>query len=121
MVSEGAASTGVAPLDAALDGLYWGDNVVWETEAEDALAPYYAAIGTMYSDKVKVLRDYTWIFAGMIPGALVLGFAFRKLGSGLVLGYHGHGTRHIVDVAACSILTPGLAAALSARMLKAWA
>ena len=44
MVSDGAASTGVATLDAALDGLYWGDNVVWETEGADALAPYYAAI-----------------------------------------------------------------------------
>ena len=41
-------------------------------------------------------------------------FAFRKLGSGLVVGYHTHGTRHIVDVEACPILTPGLAAALSA-------
>ena len=44
MVSEGAASTGVPPLDAALDGLYWGDNVVWETEGADAVAPFFGAL-----------------------------------------------------------------------------
>jgi transcriptional regulator with XRE-family HTH domain len=44
VVNEGAASTGVPSLDAALDGLYWGDNVVWEAEGEESIAPYYAAI-----------------------------------------------------------------------------
>ena len=36
MTDDGAASTGVGMLDTALDGLYWGDNVVWETEEEAA-------------------------------------------------------------------------------------
>jgi heavy metal sensor kinase len=36
-------------------------------------APYYVAIGVSYADNVKVLHRYTWIFAGVIPGALILG------------------------------------------------
>jgi transcriptional regulator with XRE-family HTH domain len=44
MTDDGAASTGVGMLDTALDGLYWGDNVVWETEEEAAAQPFYAAI-----------------------------------------------------------------------------
>src|SRR5262245_4014188 len=41
--------------------------------AEGHGAPYYVAIGTLYTDKARVLREYTWIFVGVIPGALVLG------------------------------------------------
>ena len=44
MVADGAASTGVPALDATLDGLYWGDNVVWEAEGEDAVAPFFGAL-----------------------------------------------------------------------------
>ena len=44
MADDAAASTGVAVLDAALDGLYWGDNVVWESEDPSAVAPFYAAL-----------------------------------------------------------------------------
>jgi transcriptional regulator with XRE-family HTH domain len=44
MADDGAASTGVAALDAALDGLYWGDNVVWEAEDHAAVEPFYAAL-----------------------------------------------------------------------------
>src|SRR5689334_20703607 len=44
MSDDGAATTGVAPLDAALDGLYWGDNVVWEAEEERTVQPFFAAI-----------------------------------------------------------------------------
>ena len=43
MTDDSAASTGVATLDAALDGLYWGDNVVWETEQHAAVEPFFAA------------------------------------------------------------------------------
>src|SRR4051812_6399151 len=44
MTDDAAASTGVAPLDGALDGLFWGDNVVWETEQQAAVEPFYAAL-----------------------------------------------------------------------------
>jgi transcriptional regulator with XRE-family HTH domain len=44
VVDQDAASTGVAVLDAALDGLFWGDNVVWETEDEAAVGPFYGAL-----------------------------------------------------------------------------
>jgi transcriptional regulator with XRE-family HTH domain len=42
------ASTGLAPLDAALGGLYWGDNVVWEVEPGADAEPFLrAAAGTV--------------------------------------------------------------------------
>jgi heavy metal sensor kinase len=41
--------------------------------SERHVAPYYVAIGTSYADNVKILHRYTWIFAGVIPGALILG------------------------------------------------
>jgi 23S rRNA (uracil1939-C5)-methyltransferase len=39
--------------------------------------------------------------------------AFRKLGSGLVLGYRVHGQSQLVDVDCCPVLTPPLQAALA--------
>ena len=44
MSDSGAATTGVAPLDAALDGLYWGDNVVWEAEEQRTVLPFFDAL-----------------------------------------------------------------------------
>jgi heavy metal sensor kinase len=41
--------------------------------AEKHVAPFYVAIGNLYTDKVNVLHAYTWIYAGVIPGALILG------------------------------------------------
>ncbi|HTP31361.1 MAG TPA: ATP-binding protein [Candidatus Acidoferrales bacterium] len=41
--------------------------------AEGHRAPYYVAIGTLYSDKITVLHEFTWIYMGVIPGALILG------------------------------------------------
>ncbi|WP_259311098.1 XRE family transcriptional regulator [Capillimicrobium parvum] len=38
------ASTGVAGLDAALHGLFWGDNVVWEVEEGGSLDAFLAAM-----------------------------------------------------------------------------
>jgi transcriptional regulator with XRE-family HTH domain len=39
-------STGIASLDVALDGLYWGDNVVWDLDAASAY-PFYGAIARL--------------------------------------------------------------------------
>ncbi|MEY4514966.1 MAG: hypothetical protein RLZZ450_7088 [Pseudomonadota bacterium] len=39
--------------------------------------------------------------------------AFRRVGQGLVLGYHAHGSRQLVDVEQCPVLTPELDAALA--------
>ena len=40
------AATGVPELDAALGGLFWGDNVVFEVPGTAAAAPFYRAIAT---------------------------------------------------------------------------
>ncbi|HEX5191187.1 MAG TPA: helix-turn-helix transcriptional regulator [Solirubrobacteraceae bacterium] len=41
--SEDRASTGLEPLDAVLDRLYWGDNVVWQLDGAP-VEPFYTAI-----------------------------------------------------------------------------
>ena len=62
-------------------------------------APYYVAIGASYADNVKTLRDYTWVFAAVIPGALLLGS---------LLGYYMAGRA----------LTPVLAVAQAAQRIS---
>ena len=46
------ASTGVAELDRALDGLYWGDNVVWVWEVGELASQgfFYDAIARLRED-----------------------------------------------------------------------
>jgi transcriptional regulator with XRE-family HTH domain len=46
------ASTGVAELDRALDGLYWGDNVVWVWESGELSSQglFYDAIAQRHDD-----------------------------------------------------------------------
>ena len=41
------ASTGVADLDRALHGLYWGDNVVFQPDRTETAMPFYAAIAAL--------------------------------------------------------------------------
>jgi heavy metal sensor kinase len=53
--------------------------------SEGHVAPYYVAIGASYADNMKVLRQYTWIFAGVIPGALLLGLLLGWLMAGRAL------------------------------------
>lgn len=57
------ASTGVAELDHALGGLYWGDNVVWEIEEGVSVDPFVRAIAARsaedydYAAYVTVTQD----------------------------------------------------------------
>src|SRR5450756_1672826 len=67
--------------------------------SEKHAAPYYVAIGASYADNDKTLREYTWIFAGVIPGALILGS---------LLGYYMSGRA----------LTPVLAVAQAAQRIS---
>jgi heavy metal sensor kinase len=67
--------------------------------SEKHAAPYYVAIGASYADNVKTLRAYTWVFAGVIPGALLLGS---------LLGYYMAGRA----------LTPVLAVSLAAQRIS---
>jgi transcriptional regulator with XRE-family HTH domain len=74
-MADEAAGTGVAELDRALGGLYWGDNVVWVWEGGglSAQALFYDAIAqrredfgtTGYivasSDPAEVRRRWPWI------------------------------------------------------------
>jgi transcriptional regulator with XRE-family HTH domain len=39
-----STTSGVDDLDAAIEGLYWGDNVVWEVDAHEDAEPFVAAI-----------------------------------------------------------------------------
>jgi transcriptional regulator with XRE-family HTH domain len=43
-VDTATATSGLARLDGALGGIYWGDNVVWEPEGGTSVEPFYAAI-----------------------------------------------------------------------------
>jgi transcriptional regulator with XRE-family HTH domain len=64
------ASTGVADLDRALHGLYWGDNVVFEPDSTDTAQPFFAAVAehsevydhaayvTLTLDPELIHRDY---------------------------------------------------------------
>ena len=52
-MANDSASTGIAELDRALDGLYWGDNVVWVWEASEA-----ASQGLVYDAIARRREDF---------------------------------------------------------------
>jgi len=59
---RGSASTGVAVLDDVLEGLYWGDSVLWELQESATAEPFYqaaarAATGFHYAAYVTVTRE----------------------------------------------------------------
>ena len=60
-------STGVPDLDEALDGLYWGDNVVWQSDGDDA-SPFVDAI-------VGEAATYDYAAHVRLGGAAVTGLA----------------------------------------------
>jgi transcriptional regulator with XRE-family HTH domain len=52
---DDAASSGVAPLDELLGGLFWGDNVVWEVARPAAGDPFYdAAAAARYDVRIAI-------------------------------------------------------------------
>jgi transcriptional regulator with XRE-family HTH domain len=75
-VEAGPASTGVAALDSAVGGLYWGDNVVWEIRQAATSAPFYTALAHLPSQTdalcyVSLERDPQAI-RSEYPGATIL-------------------------------------------------
>lgn len=66
-------STGVPDLDDALHGLYWGDNVVWEVDQPDAVAPFFDAIAALSSEYHQAtyvtLTTPPEAIAGRFPGS----------------------------------------------------
>src|SRR5690348_4080818 len=69
-------STGVETLDQALDGLYWGDNVVWEHGDDAAVAEFYSALCRLaaeydYAAYVTVARPPTEVQT-RVPGLEVI-------------------------------------------------
>ena len=73
MLSEARASTGLAALDAVLDGLFWGDNVVWQFDGTP-VEPFYSAIAgqsEVYETKTVVSLGSAVNTYG-IPGATVI-------------------------------------------------
>src|SRR5215467_12788047 len=74
-VANESTGTGVAELDRVLDGLYWGDNVVWVWEAAEVSAQpiFYDAIAERHddfgrtgyavfaSDPAEVRKRWPWV------------------------------------------------------------
>ena len=60
---EIAPSTGFAPLDDALGGVYWGDNVVWEATRSEMLAPFITAAAAARDP----YESATWVSFGQRP------------------------------------------------------
>ena len=65
MTDPNTVSTGVPPLDAALGGLFRGDNVVWELDDGGSLDPFVAALlrGREQFDRIVFVR-----FEGDVDG-----------------------------------------------------
>ena len=65
MTDPNTVSTGVPPLDAALGGLFRGDNVVWELDDGGSLDPFVAALlrGREQFDRIVFVR-----FEGDVEG-----------------------------------------------------
>ena len=66
-------STGIASLDETLDGLYWGDNVVWELDHSSA-EPFYDAIAAQqdaFDAQISIVLDGPPV-ARSTPGLLTI-------------------------------------------------
>lgn len=67
-LDDDVAATGVAELDNALGGLFWGDNVVFEVAEGAAATPFYRAIAAsdvVYDRRLSVrLQDRDPLYPG---------------------------------------------------------
>jgi transcriptional regulator with XRE-family HTH domain len=68
-IQDGRVSTGIPELDLVLQGLFWGDNVVWELDGV-AVTPFYEAILTFEDG----FDDLTWITLGAAADNLAAAF-----------------------------------------------
>ena len=95
-------STGFAPLDEALGGVYWGDNVVWEAARSEMLSPFVAAASAARAP----YEAATWVSFGT-PPTRHRGFRVVDGGAATALAQPralldelraicGGGTRHLV-------------------------
>ncbi len=63
--------------------------------SEGHVAPYYVAIGMPLGQYGKILREFTWIYVGIIPGALILGSVLGWVMAGRAL----KPVRHVAQTA----------------------
>src|ERR1700744_4727397 len=81
--SGGRASTGLGPLDAVLDRLYWGDNVVWQLDGA-RVEPFYSAI----AHSPEPFEGRTMITIGAEPPPVTApGLQILRAGPGTELGH----------------------------------
>lgn len=89
--SEQKVSTGLAPLDSVLGGLYWGDNVVWQLDS-GSVDPFYGAIARRSQD----FDTRIFISLGRSPAALEApGLTVIRAGPGTALEQAGDLLREI--------------------------
>ena len=70
MLVSDAASSGIPELDAALGGVYWGDNVVWQVDEGARVDAFYAAIAATASGSHRA----TFVTASRAPAAVEADF-----------------------------------------------
>src|ERR1700753_455368 len=76
-------STGLRALDEVLEGLYWGDDVVWELDGAPA-EPFYAAI----AGRADTFEGRTFVAIGDPPLDLgVDGVELMRAGPGTALAH----------------------------------
>jgi SAM-dependent methyltransferase len=80
---EQKVSTGLGALDEVLEGLYWGDNVVWQLDGAP-MEPFYGAIAEL--EGVFEARAYVSIGYGR-PAFTADGLDVIRAGPGTALAH----------------------------------
>jgi transcriptional regulator with XRE-family HTH domain len=76
-------STGLSALDEVLEGLFWGDNVVWQTDGA-MVTPFYEAIARLEDS----FESRTYVSIGDEPPVMdVPGLDILRVGSGTPLAH----------------------------------